>query len=104
MRRRAKLEIRGPSRPVRTCVGCRSRAAQSDLVRLVVRSGAIVPDPDRRMPGRGAYLHADPGCRESAQRRGVWSRAFRTAQSLDTSRVDALLAAGPRVGGAPGSR
>jgi len=72
-------------------------------MRVVARSGAVVPDPAGRMPGRGAYLHADSGCWESAQRRGVWSRAFRTAQSLDTSSVGALLADEPRVGGARGS-
>ncbi|MDT0301458.1 YlxR family protein [Streptomonospora wellingtoniae] len=103
MRRRARLGSRGRSRPVRTCVGCRSRAAQSDLMRLVASSGAAVPDPPRRMPGRGAYLHADPGCWESAKRRGGLARALRSARGLDTSRVDALFAAGPRVGDAPGS-
>ncbi|MFD0774219.1 YlxR family protein [Streptomonospora algeriensis] len=103
MHQRARLGGRGRSRPVRTCVGCRSRAAQSDLMRLVADSGAVVPDPPGRMPGRGAYLHTDPGCWESAKRRRVWQRAFRTAQSLDTSRVDALFAAVPRVGDAPGS-
>ncbi|MUL42096.1 YlxR family protein [Streptomonospora sp. PA3] len=98
------MGVRGPSRPVRTCVGCRSRAAQSDLMRLVASSGAVLPDPAGRMPGRGAYLHADPRCWESAKRRRVWSRAFRTAQSLDTSHVDALFGGPARVGGAPGSR
>ncbi|WP_461001061.1 YlxR family protein [Streptomonospora sediminis] len=104
MRRRDRLDIRGRSRPVRTCVGCRSRAAQSDLMRLVARSGAVVPDLAGRLPGRGAYLHADPRCWESAKRRRVWPRAFRTAQSLETARVEALFAAADRVGEAPGSR
>ncbi|MDA8371724.1 MAG: YlxR family protein [Nocardiopsaceae bacterium] len=85
------------------CVGCRSRAAQSDLVRLVVDSGAVTPDTTGRMPGRGAYLHADPRCWESAQRRRVWPRAFRSAGGLDTSRVAAYVAAASRVGVARGS-
>ncbi|MFC4564729.1 YlxR family protein [Nocardiopsis mangrovi] len=85
---------------MRTCVGCRSRAAQSELVRLVAGSGMVEPDPARRRPGRGAYLHADPRCWESAERRRVWPRAFRTAGGLDTSRVAAYLDAPPRVGGA----
>ncbi|WP_235486998.1 DUF448 domain-containing protein, partial [Frankia sp. AvcI1] len=30
--------------PVRTCIGCRSRAPSSDLVRIVVDSGELLPD------------------------------------------------------------
>ncbi|WP_133741788.1 YlxR family protein [Actinorugispora endophytica] len=83
--RRARLRGVGPSAPVRTCVGCRSRAVQSDLVRLVLDGGAIVCDTARRLPGRGAYLHPDQQCWESAQRRRVWRRAFRTERGIDAS-------------------
>ena len=48
--------------PRRTCVGCRERAAVSDLIRVVAVAGACVPDPERRLPGRGAHLHPDPEC------------------------------------------
>ncbi|MDA0567842.1 YlxR family protein [Streptomonospora sp. S1-112] len=92
MPQRARLEARDRARPVRTCVGCRSRAAQSDLVRLANLSGVVTPDPARRAPGRGAYLHADSRCWEAAKRRRVLPRAFRTAEGLDTSGVDAYFA------------
>jgi predicted RNA-binding protein YlxR (DUF448 family) len=43
--------------PVRTCVGCRTRAAQADLVRFVRSSDAWSLDAAAvRAPGRGAYL------------------------------------------------
>jgi predicted RNA-binding protein YlxR (DUF448 family) len=74
------------------CVGCRARAAQSDLLRLAVDGSFVTPDTAARMPGRGAYLHADPGCAEAAARRRVWPKAFRVRARLDTSRVDAFFA------------
>ncbi|WP_051063578.1 MULTISPECIES: YlxR family protein [Nocardiopsis] len=98
MPERARIGESGRRPPVRTCVGCRSRAAQSDLVRLVADGALVTPDPDRRAPGRGAYLHPDPACRASAERRGAWQRAFRVRARLDASRVAAYFSGGPRVG------
>ncbi|MFD2091267.1 YlxR family protein [Blastococcus deserti] len=65
------------SEPVRTCVGCRQRAPASDLLRVVVRSGALVPDPRRRLPGRGASVHPTPECLHAAERRRAFTRALR---------------------------
>ena len=65
------------SKPVRTCVGCRERAPVSDLLRVVVRSGALVPDPRRRLPGRGASVHPTPECLRAAERRRAFPRALR---------------------------
>nr|WP_246297233.1 YlxR family protein [Janibacter cremeus] len=36
-----------------------------------------IPDPRRRVPGRGAWLHPDIACLEFAVRRRAFSRAFR---------------------------
>ncbi|PKK13074.1 YlxR family protein [uncultured Thermomonospora sp.] len=80
---------RGPAAqggfPRRTCVGCRVRTAKSDLLRLVVVEGVIVPDPRGRLPGRGASIHPDLGCLELAERRRAFPRAFRLPGPLDTS-------------------
>ncbi|WP_344689754.1 YlxR family protein [Blastococcus jejuensis] len=65
------------SSPVRTCVGCRKRAPADELLRVVVRSGALVPDPRRRLPGRGASVHPTPECLRAAERRRAFPRALR---------------------------
>ncbi|ASU83017.1 DUF448 domain-containing protein [Nocardiopsis gilva YIM 90087] len=100
MRRRDRLGERDRSYPVRMCVGCRSRAAQSDLVRLVDDGGVVTPDTTGHLPGRGAYLHPDPRCWQSAERRRVWPRAFRATGRLDTSRAAAFFAEESRWSGA----
>lgn len=64
--------------PVRTCVACREEAGKRGLVRFVRDAGGtIVEDPTGRAPGRGAYLHDDPSCRELALRRKSLERALR---------------------------
>ena len=77
--------------PVRTCVGCRQRAAKSTLLRLVVAGDVIVPDPGARLPGRGAYLHPSQGCLELAQRRRALVRALRVPGPLGTVQVSEYL-------------
>ncbi|MHA6800786.1 YlxR family protein [Bounagaea algeriensis] len=77
--------------PVRTCVGCRSRASVDALLRVVAGSGAAgpvaVPDPRRRHSGRGAWLHPDPDCLQRAERRKAFSRALRVRGAVDASAV-----------------
>ncbi|MPY11825.1 YlxR family protein [Arthrobacter sp. KR32] len=67
--------------PVRTCVGCRRRDRQSHVMRVVARpmDGQIVAviDERRRLSGRGAWLHPDPACMDTAIKRRAFSRAFR---------------------------
>ncbi|WP_436501149.1 YlxR family protein [Actinokineospora sp. HUAS TT18] len=67
----------GGASPVRTCVGCRARAADKLLLRVVLVDGNVVPDPRRRMPGRGAWIHPDPSCLATAEKRRAFSRAFK---------------------------
>jgi len=84
----------GPPGPIRTCIGCRQRAAATELLRVVVAPDAtgrdarpVVPDPRRRIAGRGAWLHIDPGCVELAQRRRAFARALRAPGPLDPASV-----------------
>ena len=68
-----------PRPPVRTCVGCRARAHQGDLLRVVVVAGRLVPDPHRDHSGRGAYVHPTGTCVSTALARKAFGRALRTA-------------------------
>ncbi|MFD5574035.1 YlxR family protein [Streptomyces cadmiisoli] len=71
--------------PERTCVGCRERAAKSELLRIVAIKDACVPDPRGTLPGRGAYVHPVPVCLDQAVRRRAFTRALRAQGALDTN-------------------
>ncbi|WP_244515325.1 YlxR family protein [Actinopolyspora xinjiangensis] len=51
----------------------------------------VVPDPGRRRSGRGAWLHPDPACLRSAERRRAFSRALRVRGQLDSTTVQAYV-------------
>jgi predicted RNA-binding protein YlxR (DUF448 family) len=81
--------------PERTCVGCRTKAPRSVLMRIVAAQAGgstLVAEPDLRLrrPGRGAWLHPSPDCLDLAIRRRAFPRALRVPGPLDTG---ALLAA-----------
>ena len=79
------------SGPVRTCVGCRTRAPAAELLRVVACDGLAVPDDAHREPGRGAHLHRSVDCLDQAERRRALPRALRVEGPLDLTRVRALL-------------
>ncbi|NMO89941.1 YlxR family protein [Actinomycetospora sp. TBRC 11914] len=89
---REEASIEGP---VRTCVGCRSRGPVSELLRVVAVDGACEPDPRRRKPGRGAWVHPATECLHRAERRSAFPRALRVPGPLDTGALRALLGADP---------
>ncbi|TVZ06239.1 YlxR family protein [Trebonia kvetii] len=97
---RAKLPEPG-NQPLRSCVGCKERAVKSSLLRLVAVRDGIVPDPQARQPGRGAYLHPSLACFELAQRRRAFSRALRVSGSLSAAPLASYLS--ERNGEGPGS-
>jgi uncharacterized protein len=65
--------------PVRSCVGCGTRAPQAELVRMTWRDGALRRDGARRADGRGAYLHGRPACWNAFLARRGPVRSLRTA-------------------------
>ena len=70
--------------PVRTCVACRMEAGKRAMVRIVRRAdGGAAVDRSGHASGRGAYLHADPGCLEIARKRRALERALKTVVSPD---------------------
>ncbi|MGI5445818.1 YlxR family protein [Streptomyces sp. CA-243310] len=78
--------------PERTCVGCRERAAKSDLLRIVAVEDECVPDPRGTLPGRGAYVHPAVVCLDQAVRRRAFPRALRSAGTLDTATLRKAVA------------
>ena len=82
-----------PGHPVRTCIGCRGADSRSALLRVVLGPGAdgipvVLPDPERRRPGRGAWLHPVTSCLDLAVRRRAFGRALRSSTPPDTSAVE----------------
>ena len=87
--------------PVRTCIGCRQRTAAADLLRVVVGPGdddvlSVVPDPRRRRPGRGAWLHPEPDCVALAERRRAFGRGLRVTVPIDPTPVREYVAGAER--------
>ena len=76
--------------PERTCVGCRRRRGQDELVRLVVEQGRVV-EARPGAPGRSAYLCPERDCLEAAEKKRAFARAFRGPVTLDPA-VRALFA------------
>ena len=89
--------------PVRTCIGCRERAAKRELLRVVAGTDAenqgswlVVPDPSGTAPGRGAHLHPTAECLALAERRRAFARALRRpGERLETGPLSDYLASLP---------
>ncbi|MGY1825175.1 MULTISPECIES: YlxR family protein [unclassified Blastococcus] len=81
-------------------MGCRKRTSVDDLLRVVVVDGNLVPDPRRRLPGRGASLHPTAECLRAAERRRAFPRALRTSAPVEVGPLRAhVLGASAEVAG-----
>ena len=67
--------------PIRTCIGCRKRFPQEELMKLAFHEERICFDPDRKMSGRGAYICKSRTCFEIAVKKRAFSRALRKSGS-----------------------
>ena len=88
-------EVGGLSGPIRTCVGCRQATIKTGLVRIVRDGASAVPDPTGSSSGRGAYLHRNLECFESASRKRAFARALRAQGALDVEKVRVFLSESP---------
>ncbi|WP_083511206.1 YlxR family protein [Microbacterium sp. XT11] len=77
--------------PVRTCVGCRTRAPRSALLRVVSQNGILIIDEHAVLPGRGAWMHPTRECMEAAVRRRAFVRALRVSGDLDMQTIEKRL-------------
>lgn len=79
----------------RTCAGCRRRDAQSALLRFAVRpeEPRLLPDPRRRLPGRGVSVHPTRECIRRAVERGGFAKAIGGKVGVDADTLSAMAAA-----------
>jgi len=93
----ARKALHIPSGPQRSCIVTRRAAAPGELIRFVrAPDGAVVPDLDNKLPGRGVWVSASRATLETAVRKRVFARGFKADAIADPDlpeRVDRLLAA-----------
>lgn len=72
--------------PIRTCVGCRQRDSVGQLIKVVIENKQFSLDPERKLPGRGAWVHLN--CFDLALKRKGLQRALGDAE---TANLEAML-------------
>ncbi len=79
----------------RTCIATRRAAHDSELLRLVADpegSGRVLADPERTLPGRGAWITPTWEAFELAEKRRTIARALRVTTPVDVGHVRMYLA------------
>ncbi|MGF1553284.1 MAG: RNA-binding protein [Paracoccaceae bacterium] len=81
-----------PDEPERRCVASGETRPAHGLVRFVLDPGGTraVPDVAGKLPGRGAWLAADRASAARAERRRLFSRAFRRQVEVPEGLADLL--------------
>ena len=80
----------------RTCIACRKKyswdgpASTDTLVRVVRQDLVLIPDLDRKLPGRGAWVHRE--CVTAAIERKSFKAAFKSAENFDHSHLHQFIA------------
>ncbi|OGP55112.1 MAG: hypothetical protein A2Y65_10065 [Deltaproteobacteria bacterium RBG_13_52_11] len=70
--------------PIRTCLGCGQQRQKRELVRIVIKDGALMVDEGGRVPGRGAYLCHQADCvRFLLKKKGRLSYSLRASLPRD---------------------
>ncbi|WGH87039.1 YlxR family protein [Auritidibacter ignavus] len=81
----------GSRLPVRTCIGCRAQQETPNLVRcacdMTADTRSVVVDWQRKLPGRGAWIHPNTQCVRRAVKSGAFHRAFRTRVNAESLRA-----------------
>jgi predicted RNA-binding protein YlxR (DUF448 family) len=71
----------------RTCVGCRLRSSRAELSRIVEESNFLVFDIQKKLPGRGAWIHPSQDCLNLAIQRNAFGRALKLNKQPDSSAI-----------------
>jgi predicted RNA-binding protein YlxR (DUF448 family) len=70
--------------PIRTCVGCRQRDSMKHLLKIVSVNRSFLLDQQRKLPGRGAWVH-EKCLRLALDRKGlVRALGDSNSESLET--------------------
>jgi predicted RNA-binding protein YlxR (DUF448 family) len=73
-----KVQEKTAQQPIRTCIGCGQKHAQSTLMRIAsYQSTSPVFDAERREAGRGVWLCRKPECVERAWQRHAVERGLK---------------------------
>ncbi|MEC8024820.1 MAG: YlxR family protein [Myxococcota bacterium] len=73
-----------PEHNLRTCIGCRRKAAAAEMIRFALdENGVLSVDYRGVAPGRGAWICPDPRCLQQAVKRNAFKRSFRRRVSYD---------------------
>lgn len=78
-------------RPQRMCVTCRQSQDKRSLIRLVRTLDGVFVDETGKMPGRGAYLHADQTCWEAGLKEYLQKALKTTLTEEDLDRLGPYL-------------
>ena len=71
-------------KPERSCIVCREKKYKNELIRLVCDGEKVIPDFEKKLPGRGAYICDDASCIEKLIKRKALNRAYRRQFSEET--------------------
>lgn len=84
---------------VRTCIGCRTRDAVGNLVRITAQGGLCEVERGQGTPGRGAYVHPRWECLDRLERTSVLARALRVPGPLSVDGVRTTVLQAPNAAG-----
>lgn len=76
--------------PQRMCVACKQSQDKKTLVRLVRTPAGVVVDETGKMPGRGAYLHADLSCWELGMKKYLQAALRTTLSEADLEKLQSF--------------
>ncbi|MEM6488028.1 MAG: RNA-binding protein [Pseudomonadota bacterium] len=81
-----------PDEPERRCVATGESQPAAGLIRFVLApdGASAVPDLAGKLPGRGAWLSADRAAAERAERKRLFSRAFKRQVAVPEGLADLL--------------
>ncbi len=87
-------------KPVRSCIACRRKGAKGELIKLARTPSGVVVDYGEKLPGRGAYVCAEPSCIRGALEEKALSRAFKektAPPAIEAIIAEIVLGAGRRL-------